>query len=185
MIPVLIGIGLVTSLGALALLSSEENEVRSDYEHNRHQLANETKQRTSNIQKLQREIKQAEDFYKHLALYRASIQSSKVTFDLYDSHKKIMDAIYYKIQYFRNKITELQLLHSQNTGEKRQQYHQELSSMHLHLSQANKEFAILKIKKEVLLNNLTEINHQTHVLKMYIAKYCGQQGQEWYSKLES
>lgn len=182
--PIFIGIGLVVGLGALAWLSSEENEARSDYEHGCRQLEKETKQRANNIQKLQRENKQAEVFYRHLALYRASVQSSSTAFSLYDKHKRLMNTIYHKIKYFGQRIGELKTLRDNSYGKQRQQYRQELALMHLYLSEAKNELMLLKSKKEVLLSNLQEINHQTHTLKVYIAENCGEQGRKWYARLE-
>lgn len=175
----------VAVVGAVAWLSSEENNARNDYYDKKTRLAKETQTRQNELNALRKNRALARDFYQHIELHHASVQTANACHELYADHKKLVAIISHRIHQLREHIIELkQQRDSLPYNHERKSVCKQLRQVREHFEMAKTQRQQLIDEKAALLTQLRTINEQTRSLKQHIGQHCGEKGRVWYAKME-
>lgn len=171
-------------IALFAWLSSSENDARQEYEQKRQSLQSEKEAREKQLKNLNKELKLDQRYYEYVALHHASVHASEQAYALYDKQKSLIALMNTKIHEFVSRIDMLKKLRKENMGQQKQYYHDEMQVIYKYLSEAKVEKQKLYEQKSQMLENVRAINAQTHQLKLYIGKHCGEKGKKWLEQRE-
>lgn len=177
-------LGVAAVGGVLAWLSSEENNARNDYYAKSDRLAKETQSRQQQLKTLRANRALAKDYYQHIELHHASVQTADACHKLYEDHKKLFKMIANREKLLGEQIGKLKQQRDLATGTEKQAIREQLTQTRDFLAQAKSQRQALFNEKSRLLEQLRTINQQTRDLKIYIGQHCGQKGRDWYARIE-
>jgi len=175
-------LGVAAAVGVVAWLSSEEQSACASYNAASHKLAKETAARQRQIAERRARYHKNQDFYEHVNLHYASIQTATALYDQYSDHKKLVAMFYDKKQQFGRHIASLKVQLRHAMGIQKEQIKVQLQQMREQFEQAKQQLTILHESKTDLLYALRHMNHETHEYKIYIRDHCGQKGRDWYER---
>lgn len=178
MVPVLVGGAIV--IGVLAWLSVCENKARQEFEHSQERLKSQLKDMNRDLKRARRYANESLRFEKHIALYYASIAQANSQYKDYEAQKHLVNLVKAKRVELGIKIGELKALKQMLKGGERRKVVAELNMCYEWLEQIKAELSRLYDKKADLLEQLRQINRNTHEIKCYLRKNCGKSGKIWY-----
>lgn len=175
----------LAAVGVLAWLSTEENQARQDYYNKSQRLAQESNARKQQLNALRHNKILATDFYKHIELHHASVQTANTYYELYNDHKNIVKMMRKRIKEFDKNIISLKKQRDDNMSyEQKNQIRQELKKFYQYHKEAKAQLEQLYTEKTKLLEQVRLMNTHTKELKLYIANHCGVKGRDWYARLK-
>lgn len=180
MVPVLVGGAIV--IGVFAWLSAGENKARQEFEHSQERLKSQLKDMNRDLKRAKHYANESLRFEKHIALYYASIAQANSQYKDYEAQKHLVKLVKAKRVELGTKIGELKALKQTLKGKERQKVVAELNMCYEWLEQIKAEQSRLYDKKADLLEQLRQINHNTHEIKCYLRKNCGKGGRNWYKQ---
>lgn len=175
-------LGAAAIIGVVAWLNGEEQSACATYNAASHKLAKETAARQQQMAERRASYHKNQDFYEHINLHYASIQTASALYDQYNHHKNLVAMFYDKKQQFGRRIVVLKKQHDMAIGIQKEQVRAQLQQIQAYFEEAKQQLKILHELKTDLLYELRHMNNDTREYKIYIRDHCGQKGRDWYGR---
>lgn len=163
----------IVCIGGLMILASEEDKAVREYETAIDKFEREKKKYIREIESIRNKSSLNIEFQKHIKLHFESFTWANEYYDKLTQGRNLLTKILEEKKALNDLLEKGKLSTS------------DLEKTRKSISDYENYIQVLKKKNIQASRSVKELNHQTHLLKLYIRDNFGSKGQNWYAKLES
>lgn len=182
MLPVLIGVGV--AVGIVALLNSESQSAKREWQSRRDDLAFEVSYQRKRIKDHYERSQNNVQFHHLVNEHYKSVQLANIAYGLLSNCQAIIDSHRDAIGKLKTHRNALKAVLDGATKAERKDIFAELAELKKALDPLYVELERYNAEKSQFLENVRGLNHETAHLKKMIRDTTGQKGREWYLRLE-